>query len=202
MGTIKRLTCLTSTRSCVSCPLKSSCIYYHLSGENFTKYPAITIRRNLVEQIHYSNTERLSFDLFLIGNVKFRGYIESFFSELRSIDRQPVLIDEISIKAVENELVYDKAFRVSTPLSGFGFQEQIDYYHSRYGVMFALSMSNKIIQERQVYDKTRYRLDTRTFSLSGVLGRVHIHMIDRSLLLIGLGSTNFIGGGRLDEIEG
>jgi adenine-specific DNA glycosylase len=201
MGYIKRLTCLRSERNCRTCPLTDQCIYYQLSGENFRKYPAVTIRRNMVEQVQYEAQERIIFDVFLIGHKPFRGYVEGFFDQLKMIEKHPVYVQLIRIDDLDKQVICNRDFHIITPLSNIHFQDQLDYYHEQYETSFELTGFNEIKDKRVVRDQTYYRIDRETFRLFGVIGKVHIDRIDHALQLIGIGQTNFIGGGQLDEIK-
>jgi hypothetical protein len=201
MREIKRLTCLRSERVCRNCPLKAQCIYDKLSGENFHFFPAIIIKRNIAEPMKYSSRSKFQIELFLLGNAAFRGYIESFFEHLKEINKQYVMVQNVGKEILESQRLEDRKYRIMTPFKETDISTQLAYYLDRYKCRFEPTTINHIQKKRKVYDKTSYRLDNRHIRINGVLGDVVFESIDALLVEIGIGQTNFIGGGTLHALE-
>jgi len=201
MRKIKKLTCLRSDHTCRHCPLQDQCIYYALSGENFKFYPAIMIKRNLVEQTKYSFRSSFRVELFLLGNKAFKGYIESFFEDLTNIDRNPVTARQNRAATLEPNLLKEKTCRLMTPFKDTDLKGQLHYYMEKYSCHFELSNPSIVKNMRRVYDQARYRLDDTVIRINGVLGDIFFDSLDARLLEIGIGQTNYLGGGSLHALE-
>jgi len=79
--------------------------------------------------------------------------------------------------------------------------EQADYYRTAYETNLPIGQHSALEQARAVYDKRRYTIDHKTIACSGVIGTIAFDSIDSRYLDLGIGKSNFIGGGQLIEIE-
>lgn len=201
MRQIKRLTCLRTDRVCSTCPFHHQCIYYRLSGENFTMYPAIMVKRQLVEKRFYHDQSSFDIDLFLIGNQAFKGYIESFFENLQKLEDAIIVTVKKSHQVLESKSLFDRSFRIMTPYKETDLTKQMAYYDKHYATLLTYQGMSAMTDKRTVKDVTRYRLDVQTIKLYGTIGQITFQRIDDIIATIGIGQTNFLGGGQLIEIK-
>ncbi|MGI6711076.1 MAG: hypothetical protein ACOX4W_06540 [Bacilli bacterium] len=196
---IKRLTCINIDGNCIDCKLAPSCIYYHISGENFTSYPGLMIERNFVEKKEISQGEIITINIFLFKElVKYEDYIISFFESNYFFEYFYQLLEHK--KEVISKDNYSGKIRIITPIVECeNIIKQLEYYNKNYNCDFSLDISLKCLNEKKIYDEFRYRFNDKLFNLSGLIGEFEVKNINRVFFEIGLGKTNFIGGGRAIE---
>jgi hypothetical protein len=199
MEHIKRLTCLTSERRCEGCPVAGKCIYHRLTGENWTGYPALLVKRGLIGTRRFKAGESFDVDIHMVGNAAYVGYIEGFFSMLDVLTGFRVHARHISSETIKEEVAPGHPFTITTPVPHVDFRDQLAYYARQYGVTLTMTLPVEIEKERLIRDRTVYRIDRHTFKMEGMVGTMRIDAIDKRLLAIGLGSLNFLGGGSTDE---
>jgi len=198
---IKHLTCINLEEKCSTCAIKSQCIFYLLSGENFKQYPAIGISRDLADKKSYRKGEKMNGALLLIGNDRFKGYIEGVFASMSGLMGFRVLIKDFSIVEAQRKVIQSLSARLVTPYAGDDLEKQARYYLEAYGEELIVSEIKNIEKPRHVYDKTNYRINGINFHIGGAIGEVVFEKIDSAYLLIGIGRQNFIGGGQLHALE-
>ena len=83
---MKKVICTNVNKSCRECIKKEKCLYYFLSGENFSYYPSILINRDYVEKKSIKKNDSLLIELYLIGVAcEYVGFIREFFDSTNQL---------------------------------------------------------------------------------------------------------------------
>lgn len=196
---LKKLTCLETHQKCSECALQNRCIYYRYSGENFQKYPAIIVHRELIEKQRFDFGDLIQIEFVALTPPAFLGYIESFFDQLNMLMGINVRTKMISKLVLDENLMMNKKLKVKTPLIDLNVLEQSLYYEKYYNCKLVIGNGRWTCDQRTLTDRRIYRLDNHKTFIFGEIGDVEFDLIDMRWLDIGLGHTSFIGGGKLDE---
>ncbi len=172
-----------------------------MSGEEFKFYPAILINRDLIEKTVFDLEESLILNFFLIGNENYKGYVLGFFEQLNSLMGFSIKCDLIEVALLKKENKGMVKTRIVTPFVIVDLTEQAEYYLRTYEVALPIKSNFKIVQSRSVFDKRRFVIDRKTITTSGIIGELMFDAIDSRYFTIGIGKSNFIGGGQINEIE-
>ena len=136
---IHRLSCICIHEKCISCSLKPSCHYYHLTGENFNAYPGILIRRDLFSKQIFKEHEECLLTFYMVGRCSvYKDYISIFFQEYLNgyLCSYPFVVKEISQETLENQEVQMQTCHLRTTVEDDDFQnlynQMVTYYHEYY----------------------------------------------------------------------
>lgn len=203
---LKNLSCFNPQSRCQECIYNQECKYYFLTGENFQKYPAIFLRIDRFSKRRFTKDEELELKFYWIGkSVDYAQFMDVFFQTLnqklwenpfyiynrsqKKVKDDPIVFDRIQIKSV-----------IETEDVKSSVQEMLAYYNDRYGTDFKEKlMEFKKIHSKPVYEG-RFSLRTRTITMKGVIGAFEsqeLSELPASILEIGIGKWNFLGGGKI-----
>lgn len=195
---IKKMTCLWTKRLCQECSLQSQCIYYKISGERFEFYPAIFVRRDLYEKMHYLPNETMDIELFLLGNTYIKQYIHGFFEQLTQIHRVNVYLKEVKTSTHKEVMKQNIHIRLLTPTDWTCLDEQIQYYQEQYHAQISKIQFEDITQRRLIRDRRSYRIDSKRFFYQGEIAEMNCKEISSIWFELGIGKWNFLGGGAIN----
>ncbi len=194
---LKKLTCLETHQTCNGCVLRSRCLYHKYSGENFATYPALLVKRNLIEKQNFRAGDSLVIEFYALAATSLFGYIEGFFNHMTTLVNTVVRVKLIKKDVLSSENLYDQVFQIMTPLVNFMPIEQMNYYDQAYGCRLDIGDYEIVGRMRTVQDRRIYHLDSNKVVMSGDIGSIRVTWINRIWIEIGLGYTNFLGGGQL-----
>lgn len=206
---IKDLSCLCVNTKCIECDVCSNCKYYKITGNNFSKYPAVFIRFDLFEKKIYAKNELKSFDFYLIGNnSKFQDYISLFFENLhQNLSGSFFYLKEVKVTDLEESFASTAKVKLLTPIEKSSFidsyNEMIQYYNDNYSTSFLLISAEEQITEEREVTLPIFSVSTRKITGKGKIQNIFFSneiVLDERLLLLGIGKFNFMGGGQV-EIE-
>lgn len=199
---IKTHTCLNDYK-CESCNLKESCVYFDISGQQFSFFPAILVNMNYLEKTKFKRNEVLDVSLYLIGNSSiYVDFIDSYFSNCDSLNGiyfQKTRKGEVKYDEKER---YDGRVNVVNPFSKEDkICEMLTYYNSQYDTDFVTDVDIKEVNVINSNDRRKYLINGKMFKLSGFIGLFHVKNCPEVLLEMGIGSNNIIGGGKSIKCE-
>jgi hypothetical protein len=194
---LKSLTCINIDQKCEYCALKDACIYYYLTGQNFSFYPGFLVKRDFVQKRVYDSNEKIQIVFYIFkGLQKYEGYLTGFFETKNMIKDNLYQILDFKKEILElPDLISDK-IKIVNPISGIEcIKEQISYYNQYYDANFHENIDIKPIQTLKMIDQNRYQIQNYRFQFSGEVGIYEVHYWNSILLEVGVGKTNFLGGG-------
>lgn len=207
---IHQLSCFVSETSCKECPSQQGCIYYRLSGQNFSGYPGILMKANLFEKTRFQRMEELQLEFFLIGNCgSAKGYLDLYFDHLTRVQKIPVYVRSKKVTSIEavNKTVSNVFFL--TPLDQKEFAESynsmVEAYNSQYGCDYELlepENDQSAWSHRVQIGWPTIWLGTKRVLPRGFTGKVafaHPITLPADLMEVGIGKWNYIGGGQLAD---
>lgn len=203
---LNKMTCVVTNTLCKECVRSQQCRYYKITGENFKQYPGIFMKSNLFSKTIVKNEEEYEFIFILIGSMKkYYSYIEVFFKNYleQKIASIPFYLKSITIEELED---VDKkvtkltnAFCFSNKSFIDDYNDLVNYYNQQYDCTFntidelnAITVLEKNIQYPNFVSKTCIRKRKGKYRVVSFLDEV---LINSSLLYIGVGRSNDIGGG-------
>ena len=201
---IYKCTCINKQNLCNNCQKKQNCIYYFLSGENFSKYPAIGIKRSIINKRRYFSNDVLSLKFYLIGvAANYSEFITAFMQTEETIGKhffQKVLVKNelLNTNTVFEGNVQFKNVVIDTE----DIINSIHYYNEKYKCNFDIPIFEEIKYVMQVKDETLYRICNNYVRIKGKTFKVRVKKYSNLFFDIGLGKYGFIGGGQAScELE-
>lgn len=203
---IYKMNCLSPRETCFSCPLSSTCRYYHYTGENFKYYPAILISNDIFVKRIYQSKECISFDFYLVGDAVYLfQYIKVFFEDYlhQKIGGSLFYVKDIYTDPLEEQMISIKHLKINTIIINENFidlyNDTVLYYNRKYNTEFQLmeSCSYRISNLKHIHLNS-LELKTKRINMSGVIYTVSFSedvQISTLIQKIGVGYYNMIGGG-------
>lgn len=206
MGFIHNMNCLAPREKCYTCPLSSTCRYYHFTGENFDHYPAIIISNNLFAKSIYQKEECITFDFYLIGDaVHCFQYIKVFFDDYlkQKIAGAWFYMKRIEMKSLDDSTIITNHLNVYTVIENEQFIESYNYmilyYNQKYNTQFqSIEPCQTVITSSKQVHMNSLKLKTRIKRMNGYIYKISFSQpikISDSLKETGIGNYNMIGGG-------
>lgn len=209
---IHHLTCMTPMTKCQDCLLKVNCRYYSCTGENFQYFPGLIIRLEDFPKTIYQKEETAKFQFFILGNLgqQFSEYIRLFFTSYleQQIAGTFFYCKKITIATLEDALREMKVIHFSSIVDSNDFvmmyQKMTDYYREHYQCEYPFLSAEQqlsLIQQKRIILEP-VQLPTRKIYRKGYIYKVQFQTpvaIPESLLLVGMGRYNFIGGGKIEN---
>lgn len=194
---IYQCTCINKQNKCDNCVQKMKCIYYFLSGENFTKYPAIGIKRSIINKRIFSSNDVLNLRFYLIGvSVNYAEFITAFMLNEETIGKyffQKVQVRNELIQ--ENELYEGKICFQNVIVNLEDIVQSIKYYNEKYKSNFYIPILKEEKNEIQFNDETVYKICNKIIKIKGKTIDVKTRNFSNLFFEIGLGKYGFLGGG-------
>ncbi|HHU55708.1 MAG TPA: hypothetical protein GXZ48_03335 [Acholeplasmataceae bacterium] len=194
---IKDKLCLNENKECKSCNHVKKCIYYFVSGENFNKYPGILIQKNYYEKKHFKANESTIIKFYLIGNTEiyknlvidymlYLDYIGGIF-----IQKSKLANEKLNTKSnFSGKIIFKSPFKNVQEI-----HDMILYYNETYKTRINPNFIIKPLNTRKLIDETKYIINNHFFRISGHAGIYEVIDYPLSLIEIGVGKENIIGGG-------
>lgn len=194
---IKDKVCLNITKKCQDCIFSQQCIYYYISGECFSFFPGILINKKFYENKTFETNDIINLTFYFIGKCEtYRNFLYEFMDTRHQIGRQyfqkvknlDILIDE--------RKTYSGKVRILSPINKEeDIIEMIRYYNKKYDTSFNESFNLKSINNRFMFDETKYYIDKKRFKILGNTGVYEVSNFSMVLISCGMGAENVIGGG-------
>jgi hypothetical protein len=199
---IKTHACLGDTQ-CESCFFTDSCVYFYISGQEFTQYPAILVNMNCLEKTKYKRNDVLDISFFLIGDASlYIEFIDGFFkscNNLFGVYFQKTRKGEIKY---DEKNLYEGKLTVITPFNiNENINEMLEYYNIQYKADFSPNLEINELETIRSNDRRVYLINGKRFKLSGHIGSFHVRNYPLVLLDMGIGRNNVLGGGRAIRCE-
>lgn len=208
---IHRLNCLAPKEKCYLCPLNKECRYYYYTGENFSKYSSILIHNDFFPKSIYQKNEEVKFIIYLIGSGSILyNYIKIFFEEYlnHKLVNNYFYIENIEKQVLTYEKSNTKSLKVLTPLKSKNVIENcndmIDYYNTHYDMNLS-KLDESVFTSSNYMQKSLFEsviLATRKINIQGYVGQIdfnRIISIPNIFYEIGIGTTNCVGGGYIEN---
>lgn len=203
---IHKMNCLAPREKCYTCPLSSTCRYYHYTGENFRYYPAIIISNDLFARSIYQKEELLTFNFFLIGDAVYSfQYIKVFFEDYlrQKLAGAWFYIRDIDIMNIDEELIPIDHLNICTVIENKQFIESynhmIIYYNQKYNTQFQpIESCSSIITSLKHIHIDDCKMKTKNIRISGYIYKISFSQsiqISSAFKEVGVGYYNMIGGG-------
>jgi hypothetical protein len=219
---LKSIVCLNSTKDCSSCSYTKKCIYYYLSGKDFTEMEVIpvVIKKNLFTKKIYYQEDKLYLNFLFLGrsinHMNFFSFIIKEF-ETKGVFKERCRFFIRSIKYTD--IKYDNAKNIKgiSILTPTNYNE--DMFKREFNKVSYLNkeheITNKEIKYRDIEYipvlkefgfKKRIFLEGRKVRYKGKVGNIYFNngiKIDEFIYLlyvIGLGGLYSIGGGNFEFI--
>lgn len=198
---IKKITCINLEGTCETCPLSDTCIYYHLSGENFNNYPGVIIDRFIVEKRKFKSDEIIELNIYLFQSlIKFEGFIRKFIEDNNNFFDHFYQIIKFDKEIIKIDGTYDGEILAVTPISQIDkINNQLEYYNDKYDTNFNLKFEIFEVNTKKVKDRNNYYINGVRINLEGLVGELKVNNLDKILFTIGIGKQNFFGGGKIHE---
>ncbi len=195
---IKKVICMNKENKCIDCPFQSKCLYYFLSGENFTNYPAILVDRMSLEKKQIDKNESINLTFYLIGVAsQYIGFIREYFditSELVGVFFQKHLIKQEFIDDVET---YNGIITYNGLIPNLEeITKAINYYNDKYNCNYPFPKIEMISQGAYIRDFNQYQINSRHFNLNGYKMVVKVEKYPQIFMQIGIGKNAILGGGK------
>lgn len=195
---IKKVICMNKEGSCNSCPFKERCLYYFLSGENFTNYPAILVDRMSLEKKQIDKNETINLTFYLIGVAcEYIGFIREYFditSELVGIFFQKHLVKQ---EYLDDTKTYNGILTYSGLITNIDeINQTIIYYNDKYNCNYPFPNVEMISQGAYIRDFNQYQINHHHFNIKGYKMVVNVENYPEILLQIGIGKNAILGGGK------
>lgn len=205
IGFVKDLMCFNLNSKCDNCCKNRQCRYYQMTGENFTNYPGILIKNDLFMKKHYIENEQIEFEFFFIGNNDiYKDYVQLFFEQLnQNMFGNFFYLNLIDIKTVNEKGKLMNNFLITTPIELLDFKLAYNrmslYYNAKYNTHFSLLKNKTVISNEKLISWTPICLKTKKIRVNGYVYKIEMtEEIDQSLLAVGVGMFNFLGGGHIE----
>lgn len=199
---IHHLMCFNTLSKCRDCTKKEQCRYYQLTGNNFTDYPGILIHSDLFDKKHYKKGEQKEFHFYFVGNnVAYVDYVELFFEQLhQSLFHNPFYFNSVNATDLDNKQLEKIKCRCMTPIEkesvSDSYNQMVSFYNASYQTDFKSIDECNLTNVRNIlWDPIN--LKTRRIEVKGYIGNIYLNHVNSSLLEIGIGKYNFIGGGQI-----
>jgi len=197
MNKIKKLTCIDTNQICYRCLFQNQCIYHHISGEDFSCYPAILIEKKTMEKKCYAKDDIFILNFYLFSNLlPYEGYLRGYIEESNQFYNQFYQIFSYQKTVLQAGYNYSGDIKLITPCQEIeNLSSQIEYYNSKYKCKLLIPKQIIFSNEKIIFDETRYFINNNRFFLGGKIGTIKIVEMDSIFIMIGFGKTNFLGGG-------
>ncbi|HOI47452.1 MAG TPA: hypothetical protein PLR26_06990 [Bacilli bacterium] len=174
-----------------------------LSGGHFQKYPGIFIKRSVIEKQNYINTQILNIDIYFFHSLlPYEDYIKAFFEPNNLLFEQYYQIISFKKMILKEGSAFSGTIKVETPLQRVeDLAIQIEYYNHTYQTTFIIPTEVQWINKNHIVDERYHTMNRVRFQLGGNIGTMKVNNLDKALFYIGIGKTNFIGGGTISEIK-
>ena len=161
------------------------------------------MRRDFFEKRIFQPGEKWRIDLILLSKVTvYQDYIRAFFEEENMLGEVFYQITDFKRAPLVISGLYSGTLKVETPVMGEEeIANQVLYYAERYGCDVHGTPQLTFEREKILFDENPYWLNGRRITVSGKVGLLRCINLDRMFLKIGIGKTNYIGGGRCHAIE-
>lgn len=202
---IKDLMCFNTQCKCKDCIKNKHCRYYQMTGENFSYFPGLLIENNLFDKKRYKENEQKEFIFTFIGNnVIYKDYIALFFEQLhQNLFGNFFYLNSISTNINESKVIKNCTLLITTPIDSLNFKssynQMVLYYNAKYKTCFKLLNDSVEPLNMRSVQWSPIKLKTRNIKINGYIYNIQINEeIDETLLKIGIGKYNFLGGGHIE----
>jgi len=150
-----------------------------------------------VEKKNYAPNEKVTLNFYLFPSLlQYEGYLTGFFETKNMIREHLFQILDFKKENLELHDIKTDKIKILNPISEIDcIKEQIVYYNQNYDTSFNDEIEIKPIQIRKIIDQNRYQIQNYRFQFSGEVGTFQVVNWNNILLEIGVGKTNFVGGG-------
>lgn len=204
---IKDLMCFNTQSKCKDCNKNKHCRYYQMTGENFSYFPGLLIENNLFNKKRYKENEQKEFIFSFIGNnVIYKDYISLFFEQLnQNLFGNFFYLNSINVDVYESKPTKKRSLTIITPIDSLNFKlsynQMVLYYNAKYETCFKLLKESVEPTNIRSVQWSPIKLKTRNIKINGYIYKIQINEeLDSTLLKIGVGKYNFLGGGQ-NEIK-
>lgn len=203
---LKSLSCFNQRDRCQECPYGQDCKYYFLTGENFQRYPAVFLHINRFSKQRFTPNDELQLKFYWIGkSAEYIQFADVFFQTLnQQLWKHPFYIHSRSQKKLNNEPMIFNHIKVKSVIETAdlknSMQEMLAYYNQQYETNFKGKLAEfKKIRSKPIYEGS-FALRTRKITMKGIIGEFESqesNALPASILEIGIGKWNFLGGGKI-----
>lgn len=205
---IKKISCMNPDIKCNECPLQKDCRYFWITGNNFERTPGIFCKHEFFDPKLFTALEQCVIEIIWIGEAKdYSVLIEPMLDFMNHIlNGQVFQLQKIESEQIESKLLRIKASNVVSPFAGKQdqfFKKMKNDFEELY--QESLDLPDKEFQfvPAMKTNMDPIKLSTRRINPSGFTGRIEFEEpveMDSRMIDLGIGSSNFIGGGKL-EVE-
>lgn len=207
MKFIKSLSCFTINQKCKDCLEKKDCRYYKITGENFSGYPSFIIEMDKFSSRQLKSAEEHIFKFFLIGNARiYSDFISLFFEQRNILSGFPYQLISIEDKELESRLFPTREFTVQTLMESKDFicnyNKMTTYYNENYDTDFKLLQTDQCSNNLLFIKEPVLFTGTKKVQPKGFIGSMKFEdplLLDSSLMEIGIGKWNYLGGGKIES---
>lgn len=206
-----RLNCLSPNQKCKDCPLKDSCRYYRMTGENFSQYPCYLIDYDAFAKRMYQPQDIVTIRFYFIGKYQetMMTYLRLFFTDYlkQKLGGSDFYLKSVSLVPFEEKMMVIQQMRFCSVIESQNIQlvceQLLDYYQKCYGCSVNLSKNPWKYELKSCKEVSlgKLSLPTHHLFIHGFLPNITFQSsieIPNWLRLVGLGQFNCIGGGRFE----
>ena len=199
---IHELSCFQTDQKCSQCSQNLNCRYFLISGQNFEGYPCLTAKIDLFSERFIKPEDILHLTFYAVGDLNVCvQFVQLFFESSNRLCGHEFLCKNVEVIPIDAEPIAVRNLQIQTPIETNDvisvYNEMVLWYNHHYGCSFPFSFGHCQFQTLKMSSE-KIKTGTKTLIMDGVVGTFQFDppvMLDQTLLKVGIGKWNGIGGG-------